>query len=115
MRFAPVFDKNENSPSYALINIIIIQILGQYLEDYTTLRVGRKVNVSRLACADYIVILGSSNRGIQGLFEAANHHATAVGKRINVSKTKVMLALMPGEQRQTVFLDGEPLENVDYS
>ncbi len=58
MRFAPVFDKNENSPSYTLINIIIIQILGQSLDVYTALRVGGKVNVSRLACADYIVILG---------------------------------------------------------
>ncbi len=58
MRFAPVFDRNENSPSYTLMKIIIIQILCQSLEDYTALRVGGKVNVPRLACADYIVILG---------------------------------------------------------
>ncbi len=33
--------------------------------------------------------------------------------RINASKTKVMSALIPGEQRQAVLLDGEPLEDVD--
>ncbi len=54
-----------------------------------------------------------SNRTLQDLFEAAIHHATAVGMRINASKTKVMSALIPGVQSQTVFLDGEPLEDVD--
>ncbi len=33
--------------------------------------------------------------------------------RINASKTKVMSALIPGEQRQAVLLDREPLEDVD--
>ncbi len=33
--------------------------------------------------------------------------------RISASKTKVMSALIPGEHRQAVLLDGEPLENVD--
>ncbi len=33
--------------------------------------------------------------------------------RIDVSKTKVMSPLIPGEQRQTALLDGEPLEGVD--
>ncbi len=33
--------------------------------------------------------------------------------RINASKTKVMSALIPGEQRQAVLLDGEPSEDVD--
>ncbi len=33
--------------------------------------------------------------------------------RINASKTKVMSALIPGEQRQAALLDGEPLEYVD--
>ncbi len=32
---------------------------------------------------------------------------------INASKTKVMSALIPGEQRQAVLLDREPLEDVD--
>ncbi len=50
---------------------------------------------------------------MQGLLEAANRHAAAVGMRINASKTKVMSALIPGEQRQAVLLDGEPLEVVD--
>ncbi len=42
---------------------------------------------------------------------AVNHHA--VGMRINASKTKAMSALIPGEQRQAVLLNGEPLEGVD--
>ncbi len=29
------------------------------------------------------------------------------------SKTKVMSAVIPGEQRQAVLLDGEPLEDVE--
>ncbi len=33
--------------------------------------------------------------------------------RINTSKTKVMSALIPGEQRQVVLRDGEPLKEVD--
>ncbi len=33
--------------------------------------------------------------------------------RINASKTKVMSALIPGELRQAVLLDGESLEDVD--
>ncbi len=33
--------------------------------------------------------------------------------RIYVSKTKVMSARIPGEQRQAVLLDGEPLQDVD--
>ncbi len=37
----------------------------------------------------------------------------AVGMRINASKTKVMSTLIPGEQRQAVLLDSEPLEDVD--
>ncbi len=33
--------------------------------------------------------------------------------RINASTIKVMSALIPGEQRQAVLLDGEPLKGVD--
>ncbi len=50
---------------------------------------------------------------MQGLPEAVNRHATAVGMRINASKTKVMSPLIPDEQRQTVLIDCEPLEDVD--
>ncbi len=62
--------------------------------------------MSGLAYADDIVILSSSYSEMQG-------HATTVGMRINASKTKVMSALIPGEQRQAVLFDGEPLEDVD--
>ncbi len=44
---------------------------------------------------------------MQGLLEAVNRHGAAVGMRINASKTKVMSALIPGEQRQAVLLDGD--------
>ncbi len=66
-----------------------------------------------LAYADGIVILSSSYSEMQGLLEAVNRHAAAVCMHINASKTKVMSALIPGEQRQAVQLDGEPLEDAD--
>ncbi len=69
--------------------------------------------MSDLAYADDIVILSSIYSEMLGLLEAINRHATAVGMRINTSKTEVMSALIPGEQRQAVLLDGEPLEDVD--
>ncbi len=59
-----------------------------------------------LTYAGDIVILSSSHSGRQRLLEA-------VGMGITASKTKVMSALIPGEQRQAVLLDGEPLEDVD--
>ncbi len=36
-----------------------------------------------------------------------------VGMHMNASKTDVMSALIPGEQRQAVLLDSEPLDDVD--
>ncbi len=50
---------------------------------------------------------------MQGLLEDVNRHAAAVGMHIYASKTNVLPALIPGEQRQSVLLDGEPLEDVD--
>ncbi len=50
---------------------------------------------------------------MKGLLEALNHHAAAVGMRINASKTKVMSAIISDEEREAVLLDGEPLEDVD--
>ncbi len=47
------------------------------------------------------------------MLEAVSHNATAVNMCINARKTKVMSALIPGEQRQIVLLDGEPLEDID--
>ncbi len=54
--------------------------------------------MSHLASADDIVILSSSYIEMQGLLESVNRHA--VGMRINASRTKMMSALIPGEQRQ---------------
>ncbi len=48
---------------------------------------------------------------MQDLLEAVNHHAAAVCMRTDATKATVMPAL--GKQRQTVLLDGEPLEEVD--
>ncbi len=50
--------------------------------------------MSDLADADDIVLLSSSYSEMQGLFEAVSRHATAVGMRINASKTKVTSALI---------------------
>ncbi len=44
---------------------------------------------------------------MQGLIEAVNRHAADFGMRITASKTKVMSALIPGDQRQAVLLDGD--------
>ncbi len=65
--------------------------------------------MSDLAYADDIMILSSSNREVQSLLEAVNCHGAAVGMRINVPKNKLMSAVIPGEQRQAVLLDGGPL------
>ncbi len=69
--------------------------------------------MSDLVYADDILILSSSYSEMQGLLEAVNRHAAAVGMRIKASKTKMMSARIPGEQHQAVLLDGEPLEDVD--
>ncbi len=45
-------------------------------------QVGANVHVSDLAYADDILILSSSYSEVQGVFEAINRHATAVGVRI---------------------------------
>ncbi len=63
--------------------------------------------MSDLAYAN-IVILSSSYSEMQDLLEAVNRHATAVGMRINASKTKTMSALIPGGQHQAVLLDDKP-------
>ncbi len=99
--------------SSTLLNYIIDWSFGQALQDYPGVQVGANVHVSVLTYADDIVILSSSYSEMQGLLEAVNCHAAAVGMRINASKTTVMSALIPGEQRQAVLLDGEPLEDVD--
>ncbi len=99
--------------SPTLFNYIIDWILRQALQDYPGIQVGANVRVSDLAYADDILILSSSYSEMQGLLEAVNHHAAAVDMRTNASKTKVMSALIPGEQRQAALLHGEPLEDVD--
>ncbi len=76
-------------------------------------RVGTSVHRSDLAYADDIVLLSSNYREVEGLLEAVNHHAAAMTMSINASKTKVMSALIPDEQRQVVLLDGESLDDAD--
>ncbi len=99
--------------SSTLFNYIIDWILRQSLQDYPGVQIGANVHVSDLAYVDDVVILSSSCSEVHGLLEAVNRLAAAVGMRINSSKTKVMSALIPGEQRQAALLDGEPLEDVD--
>ncbi len=105
--------RQECALSPTLFNYIIDWILGQALQDYPGVQVGANVHVSDLAYADNIVLLSSSYSEIQGLLEALNRHVAAIGMRINASKTKVMSALIPGEQRRAVLFDDEPLEDVD--
>ncbi len=81
-------------------------ILGQALKDYPGVQVGANVYVFDLDYADDSVILTSSFRGMQSLLEAVNRYAAAIGMRTYASKTKVTSALIPGEQRQAVLLDG---------
>ncbi len=69
--------------------------------------------MSDLTYADDIVILISSYSEMQGLLEAVNRHAAAVGMRSNAPKTKVMSALIPGEQLHAVLPDDEPVQNGD--
>ncbi len=66
-----------------------------------------------LVSADYTVILSSSYREVQGMLGAVNHHSTIADMHINASKTKAMLAFIPGEQDQAIPPDGESLENID--
>ncbi len=100
------------SLSHTFFNYIIDWILVQALQGNPRVQVGTNVHVSDLAYADGSVIVRSSSREMQGLLEAVNRHAAAVGMRINASKTKVMSALIPSEQRQAVLLDDEHLEDV---
>ncbi len=95
--------------SPTLFNYVMDWILRQALQDYPGVQVGANVHVSELAYTDDIVVLSSSCSQMQGMLEAVNRHAAAVCMRINAWKTKVMSALIPGEQRQAVLLDGEPL------
>ncbi len=78
---------------------IIDWILVQSLQDYPWVQVGANIHEFNLAYADDIVILSSSCSKMQGLLEAVNCHAAAVGMRINASKTKVLSALIHGDQR----------------
>ncbi len=80
----------------ALFNIIIDWNLSHVLQGYPGVQVGTNVHASDLAYTDDIVVLSNSNRGIQGLLEAVNRQAAAVGMRINASKTNVS-ASIPGE------------------
>ncbi len=103
-RFAPAL-----SPSR--LRYFIDCILCQDLEGYPG--VGADVHVSGLAYADDIMLLINSCMEMQGLLDAVNHYAAAVGMRFNASKIKVKLALIPGKQRQLVLLDAELLEDID--
>ncbi len=69
--------------------------------------------MSNFACDDDTENLSSSYSEMQGLLEAVNRYAAAVGTCITTPKTKAMSALISDKQRQIFFFDGEPLEDVD--
>ncbi len=81
---------------------------GRTFNQGLRVKVGTNVHVSDLAYADDIVLPANNYRGMQNLLETVN-----ISMHINASKTKVMSALIPGEQHQAVLLEGEPLEEVD--
>ncbi len=99
-------------PLFCLLLCCLACVLSLYCSDYLSWKRLLWFILRRLAYDDDIVVLSSSYSETQGLLEAVNRHAVAVGMRINASKTKVMSALVPDEQRQAVLLDGEPLEDV---
>ncbi len=82
------------------------------MQCYSGVQVGTDVQVSDLSYADDIMILSSGHRETQVLLEAVNRHAAAGSMRIKSSMTKVVSALISGEQCQAVPLDGEPFEEV---
>ncbi len=92
-----------------IYNYNINWILCQALQGHPVVQVSTNVHVSHLD----IVFLSKSYRGMQGLFKAVSRHGTAVSVHINASKTTAMAALIAGEQREAVLLEGEPLEDVD--
>ncbi len=61
---------------------------------------------------DNTLIPSSSYREMQNLLETVNHHVAAERMRIHTSRTKVMSALISGEKRSAVLLDGESLKDV---
>ncbi len=46
---------------------------------------------------------------MEGLLEAATNHTTAVSMCLNVSKAKVISALIRSEHRQAALIDVEPV------
>ncbi len=54
-------------------------ILDQALQDFPKVQVGANIHVLNLSYANDIVILSSSDSEMQGLFEAVNRHAAAIG------------------------------------
>ncbi len=95
------------------IKVFFTILPDQALHGYPGVQVGTNVHVPDLAYANDVVLLSYSYMGMQGLLEAVNRHAAAVGMRIEALKTKMTSALNPGEQRPAVLLDGAPLEDVD--
>ncbi len=69
--------------------------------------------VSYFAYDDEILLLSNSYRVTQSLFKAANHHDEAIGMCINVSKTDLKSALIPGAQRLVGLLHDGPQKDVD--
>ncbi len=75
------------------------------MQGFPKVHVGANVNVSDLVYAGDIAPLSNNHWEMQGLLEAGNQPVTATSTRISAMKTKVMSALIPGEQHQTVLLE----------
>ncbi len=96
------------------LNYIIDWIFGQALQAYSGVRVSTNVHVSHFAYADDIVLLGKSYTVSRCLLKAVNYHAAAVGMCVNVSKNKMISALIRVAQCQAGLLDDGPQKDVDF-
>ncbi len=80
------------------------------MQDYPEVQVD-----TNFAYADDIVLPSNNYRGMQDPPKTVNHHTVAFAMHIDELKTRVMSALIPGEQRQAILFDDEPLEDVDFA
>lgn len=96
-----------------LFNYVIDWVLSKALADHHGVRINETYALTDLAYADDIVILADSHSAIQNAVDNIVAMSKEVGLSINTSKTKVLSALVPADQRNIISLEGEPIEEVD--
>ncbi|MDY6930075.1 MAG: reverse transcriptase family protein [Pseudomonadota bacterium] len=99
--------------SPTLFNYVVDWVLSHALESHPGVHLGPNFNLTDLAYADDVVILGPTFSEVQQAINDVNRFSQGVGLRINIAKTKVLTALVPDDQHTAITIDGEPLEEVD--